>query len=51
MTAQIDAVFADLAVDAVKIGMVAQLAVIDAIVAGLDRWKPKHVVLDPSSIR
>ena len=47
VTAQIDAVFADLAVGAVKIGMVAQLEVIDAIVAGLDRWIPKHVVLDP----
>jgi hydroxymethylpyrimidine/phosphomethylpyrimidine kinase len=47
VSAQIDAVFADLAVGVVKIGMVAQLAVIDAIVAGLERWKPKHVVLDP----
>jgi hydroxymethylpyrimidine/phosphomethylpyrimidine kinase len=26
---------------------VAQLATIDAIAAGLDRWSPKHVVLDP----
>ena len=47
VSAQIDAVFSDLAVGAVKIGMVAQLEVIEAIVAGLDRWKPKHVVLDP----
>src|SRR6195256_5007472 len=47
VTAQIDAVFSDLAVDAVKIGMVAQLASIDAIAAGLKRWSPKHVVLDP----
>ena len=47
VTAQIDAVFSDLAVGAVKIGMVADLAVIDAIAAGLDRWSPKHVVLDP----
>jgi hydroxymethylpyrimidine/phosphomethylpyrimidine kinase len=45
--AQIDAVFSDLAVDAVKIGMVAQLATIDAIAAGLARWSPRHVVLDP----
>jgi hydroxymethylpyrimidine/phosphomethylpyrimidine kinase len=45
--AQIDAVFSDLHVDAVKIGMAAQLATIDAIVAGLTRWSPKHVVLDP----
>ena len=47
ITAQIDAVFSDLDVKAVKIGMVAQLAVIDAIVAGLQKWSPKHVVLDP----
>jgi hydroxymethylpyrimidine/phosphomethylpyrimidine kinase len=47
VTAQIDAVFSDLAVDAVKIGMVAQLATIDAIAAGLKHWRPKHVVLDP----
>ena len=47
VTAQIDAVFADLAVGAVKIGMVAQPPVIDAIVAGLKRWSPRHVVLDP----
>ena len=47
VTAQIDAVFADLVVGAVKIGMVAQLATIDAISAGLARWSPKHVVLDP----
>ena len=47
VTAQIDAVFSDLAVGAVKIGMVAHPPVIDAIVAGLTRWSPKHVVLDP----
>jgi hydroxymethylpyrimidine/phosphomethylpyrimidine kinase len=47
VTAQIDAVFGDLDVQAVKIGMVAQLATIDAIAAGLTRWSPKQVVLDP----
>ncbi len=47
VTAQMDAVFNDLHVDAVKIGMAAQLATIDAIAAGLTRWSPKHVVLDP----
>jgi hydroxymethylpyrimidine/phosphomethylpyrimidine kinase len=47
VTAQIDAVFSDLDVGAVKIGMVAEPPVIDAIVAGLRRWSPKHVVLDP----
>ncbi|UPK25013.1 bifunctional hydroxymethylpyrimidine kinase/phosphomethylpyrimidine kinase [Bradyrhizobium sp. 195] len=47
VTAQIDAVFADLKVGAVKIGMVAQVASIDAIAAALSRWQPGHVVLDP----
>jgi hydroxymethylpyrimidine/phosphomethylpyrimidine kinase len=47
ITAQIDAVFGDLDVRAVKIGMAGQRATIDAIVAGLARWSPKHVVLDP----
>jgi hydroxymethylpyrimidine/phosphomethylpyrimidine kinase len=47
VSAQIDAVFSDLAVGAVKIGMVADLAVIDAIATGLQRWSPKHIVLDP----
>lgn len=47
VTAQIDAVFDDLAVAAVKIGMVARRDVIRAIVAGLARWSPTHVVLDP----
>jgi hydroxymethylpyrimidine/phosphomethylpyrimidine kinase len=47
VTAQIDAVFGDLDVKAVKIGMVSERAVIEAIEAGLQRWSPKHVVLDP----
>ena len=47
VTAQIDAVFGDLDVGAVKIGMVGPLATIDAIVVGLKRWSAKHVVLDP----
>ncbi|HXI08753.1 MAG: bifunctional hydroxymethylpyrimidine kinase/phosphomethylpyrimidine kinase [Bradyrhizobium sp.] len=47
VTAEIDAVFSDLAIGAVKIGMVAELSVIGAIAAGLAKWQPKHVVLDP----
>ena len=47
VTAQLDAVFGDLDVKAVKIGMVAQPSTIDAIAAGLVRWSPKHIVLDP----
>ncbi len=47
ITAQIDAVFSDLDVKAVKIGMVARHEAIAAIADGLDRWSPEHVVLDP----
>ena len=47
VTAQIDAVFSDLDVTAVKIGMVSRREVIDAIAASLDHWSPKHVVVDP----
>jgi hydroxymethylpyrimidine/phosphomethylpyrimidine kinase len=47
ITAQIDAVFSDLAVDAVKIGMVSQREAIMAIAAGLERWRQTKVVLDP----
>ncbi len=47
VTAQIDAVFADLDIRSVKIGMVAQRNTIEAIVAALARWSPEHVVLDP----
>ncbi|HEV7881488.1 bifunctional hydroxymethylpyrimidine kinase/phosphomethylpyrimidine kinase [Bradyrhizobium sp.] len=47
VTAQLDAVFGDLDVKAVKIGMVAQRSVVDAIAMGLERWPPGHVVLDP----
>ncbi len=45
--AQIDAVFDDMPVAAVKIGMVSQIATIEAIVAALDHWRPGHVVVDP----
>jgi hydroxymethylpyrimidine/phosphomethylpyrimidine kinase len=47
VTAQIDAVFSDLDVGAVKIGMLAQTESIDAIASALARWKPGHIVLDP----
>ena len=47
VTAQIDAVLGDLDVKAVKVGMVSQRAVIEAVEAGLQRWSPRHIVLDP----
>jgi len=47
VTAQIDAVFSDLAVNAVKIGMLSNPAVILAVAAGLDRYGQDKVALDP----
>jgi hydroxymethylpyrimidine/phosphomethylpyrimidine kinase len=47
VTAQIDAVFSDLDVGAVKVGMVSRREVIEAIAAALVRWTPRHVVVDP----
>jgi hydroxymethylpyrimidine/phosphomethylpyrimidine kinase len=45
--AQIDAVFSDLAVGAVKIGMLSQPAVIEAVASGLKRHGARNIVLDP----
>lgn len=47
VAAQIDAVFSDIAVDAVKIGMLSQPEVIRTVREGLDRWRVAAVVLDP----
>src|SRR5215207_10015739 len=44
---QIDSVFSDLTVNAVKIGMLSQPAVIEAVASGLDRHDAGTVVLDP----
>jgi hydroxymethylpyrimidine/phosphomethylpyrimidine kinase len=44
---QIEAIFDDIAVDAVKIGMVSQIATIETIADGLNHWQAKNVVLDP----
>lgn len=44
---QIDAVFDDIAVDAVKIGMLGTPAVIDTVRQGLVAHRPRWVVLDP----
>jgi hydroxymethylpyrimidine/phosphomethylpyrimidine kinase len=50
IAAQIDAVCSDLDVGAVKIGMVSRRAAIEAIAAGLERWRQRAVVLDPVMI-
>ncbi|WP_181707435.1 bifunctional hydroxymethylpyrimidine kinase/phosphomethylpyrimidine kinase [Chthonobacter rhizosphaerae] len=48
--AQMDAVFSDLAVNAVKIGMLASPEVIEAVAGGLDAHGQASVVLDPVMI-
>ncbi len=50
IAAQMDAVFSDLDIAAVKIGMVSQRAAIATIAAGLERWRQSAVVLDPVMI-
>jgi hydroxymethylpyrimidine/phosphomethylpyrimidine kinase len=47
IAAQIDAVFSDLRVDAVKIGMLSRPAAIEAVAAGIERFRMRRVVLDP----
>jgi hydroxymethylpyrimidine/phosphomethylpyrimidine kinase len=50
IAAQINAVFTDLDVGAVKIGMLANASAIDVVAAALDRYRPRNVVLDPVMI-
>ena len=50
IAAQMDAVFSDLAVGAVKIGMLGGPAAIEVVAAALDRYRPRAVVLDPVMI-
>jgi len=47
IAAQMDAVFSDLDVSAVKIGMLGDAAAIGAVAAGLERHRARNVVLDP----
>jgi hydroxymethylpyrimidine/phosphomethylpyrimidine kinase len=47
IAAQIDAVFSDLAIGAVKIGMLSQGPAIEAVAQGLDRHAAGNIVLDP----
>jgi hydroxymethylpyrimidine/phosphomethylpyrimidine kinase len=47
VTAQMDAVFSDLAVGAVKIGMLGNAGVVEAVAAGLARHRHVPIVLDP----
>jgi len=47
IAAQIDAVYSDLDIGAVKIGMLSQAAAIEAVAKGLTRHSAKNIVLDP----
>jgi hydroxymethylpyrimidine/phosphomethylpyrimidine kinase len=47
VTEQLDAVFDDVRVDTVKIGMLATADIIDAVADTLERRRPPFVVLDP----
>lgn len=44
---QIETIFSDIQVDAVKIGMIGNEANVHVIVDALERHKPAHIVLDP----
>lgn len=44
---QIDAVFQDIRPDAVKIGMLGNGKIVDAVAGQLDYYKAQHIVLDP----
>lgn len=44
---QIEAVFDDIEVDAVKIGMVSQINTIEVVAEGLRKYAPAHIVVDP----
>ncbi|HEY5803103.1 MAG TPA: bifunctional hydroxymethylpyrimidine kinase/phosphomethylpyrimidine kinase [Lysobacter sp.] len=47
LRAQIDACFDDFAIGAVKLGMLANAAVIHAVADALEHYRPAHIVLDP----
>jgi len=47
VAAQMDAVFSDLDVGAVKIGMLSQVPTIETVAEGLNRHRAKNIVLDP----
>ncbi|MEU6676684.1 bifunctional hydroxymethylpyrimidine kinase/phosphomethylpyrimidine kinase [Streptomyces sp. NPDC046925] len=47
VTEQLDTLFADVRVDAVKIGMLADAAIAAAVADALERHRPPYVVLDP----
>lgn len=47
VASQLDSVFTDIVPDAVKIGMVSRIEIVDVIVAKLKQYSAKNVVVDP----
>lgn len=47
VAAQINTLFADVRIDAVKIGMLGQQAVTRVVAERMAQWKPNHLVIDP----
>jgi hydroxymethylpyrimidine/phosphomethylpyrimidine kinase len=47
LRAQLESVFSDFDIRAVKIGMLANKSVIDVVADALEKYQPKHMVLDP----
>src|SRR3954469_10675771 len=50
VTAQIEAVVGDLGADAVKVGMLATAAIVEAVAAAIDELELPNVVVDPVMI-
>ncbi|HEX5659504.1 MAG TPA: bifunctional hydroxymethylpyrimidine kinase/phosphomethylpyrimidine kinase, partial [Polyangiales bacterium] len=47
LRAQLDALFADFQIEAVKVGMLANAEVVEVVADALIRHRPKHIVVDP----
>ncbi|MFR9619583.1 MAG: bifunctional hydroxymethylpyrimidine kinase/phosphomethylpyrimidine kinase [Rikenellaceae bacterium] len=45
--AQIEAVMSDIGADAIKIGMMHSAEVVEMVCRAIDRWQPRHVIVDP----
>lgn len=50
VTQQLDAIFSDLKIRAVKIGMLLNEKIIEAVAAALEKYQPENIVLDPVMI-
>lgn len=47
ITAQIDAIFSDIRVDGVKIGMLSNSEIVGCVADAIEKYQPKIVILDP----